>query len=283
MSEEAKPQAAETDEYILDSEEVTENDVTTTEEAQPEPETKPETNEAATTGENRDEKIKFDEKQQEWINSTLARQKREQREIEKRAEEAERRAKELEAKLPQSKRPELPPEPDPYSDTYKEDLGAYAEAFAAQQAWDARERAESEENLRKEREDAEQKYTTYTQTVGDYTDRAEKLGLSKEQLAQAGKAVADYDLPDRVAWFILRDPQGPLITKYLAQDNVALQKLADLAREDADFAIAEIAATIRPKAAGSRPKPNLPPDPHETLFGQGAREKQPGPPGATFE
>lgn len=227
-----------------------------------------------------EKKVEFSEEQQAIFNDAIAKKTFKQREAERKAEDLARRLAELEAKVPQETRPEIPPIPNRYDDQLEAKLKARDEAIAQAAAWDARDRARSEARLQQEREQTIKQQQDFSQTVTSYTERAEKLGLSKEDLANAGKAVAAFNLPDSVARFILKDPQGPLITKYLAQNPAVLESL--VAQEDF-MAIAEIAAEIKPKAAGLKPKPNLPPDPAETLSGLGAREKERGPKGATFE
>lgn len=284
MSEENTLQAAAEESYVLDSEESTQDEAQNPEVETPKDEPAKEqpegTDPAAKTGESPEEKIAFDEKQQEWLNSREAKHKRRERELEQEREKLAREMEELRQKLPKETRPEIPPIPDRYDDDYADKIRAREEAIAKQAAWDLSERQRSEEALRIQQEKAQQQQQALTNTIQTYSDRAGKLGVSKDELKQAGEMVAAYNLPNEVALFILEDDQGPLITQYLARNLSEAEALRGMTPYQA---VAKIAADIKQKAIASKRKPNPPPDPHETLNGVGAREKQIGPPGATFE
>lgn len=274
MSEE-KLQAAAEDSFVI------ENDEVETPSTEPQQETTPEeSGSAPDTGENQEEEIKFDEKQQAKINDIVAKKTFKQREAEREAERLRQELEEIRKQVPQQTRPDIPPIPDRYDDQYEQKLKARDEAIQKAVAFDMAERVRSEQRVQSERETMRRQQEAFNQAVTSYTDRAEKLGVTKAELEQAGKLVASYNIPDMVAAFVLDDDQGPLITKYLSRNPLELEQLKSLPPHQA---IAHLATAIKPKASGLKPKPNLPPEPTETLKGLGAREKERGPEGATFE
>jgi len=235
----------------------------------------------APEGEEKPSKIEFTEEQQRVFNDAIGKKTAKLREAERKAEEAERRAKELESKLPQETRPEVPPPPDPYDDDYEAKIRERDEAVARQVAFDAR----KEE---RERIAQEQAYKTQQEALAEhnkkvqaYSDRADTLGVSKDELMAAGQVVGDSGLNDALVNYILADEHGPLITKYLASNPMELDNISSM---DVGSAAVHVATAIKPRLEALKPKPSSAPDPAPELNGMGAPPTQhPALEGATFE
>jgi hypothetical protein len=222
----------------------------------------------------------FSEKQQAKFNEEIARKVAKQREAERKATQLEQEAEALRLKVQQYEapvRPDIPPPPDPYDEGFSEKV-RYRDAMIARQAqFDAHQAYLQQQQavIQQQRQQAEQdKLRT---TVTTYSEKAEKLGISAQELAQAGQIVAAYGISNEVAEHILNDEQGPAITRYLAKNPLEMDKVMGMTPLKAAV---YIESTI--KAAAKSPQ-KMAPEPTETLRGSGAREKERGPKGATFE
>jgi hypothetical protein len=248
---------------------------------QPEPEA--EDDEPKAEGEDQPHKVEFSEEQQRVFNETIGKKTAKMREAERAAEQERQRREQLEQELNQLKaprRPEIPPAPDPYDDDYEQQLAARDEALLKRAQFDAMEQARQQQAQyaqQQAQQEAEQKLNT---TVKTYAERAGKLGIKPEDLQRAGSYVGQVGLDDSVARYILNDEQGPSITVYLASNPLELDAIRQM---DPMQAAVHIATTVRDRAASSRPKPSLAPDPVESVSGSGLPEGQRGPKGATFE
>ena len=117
-------------------------------------------------------------------------------------------------------------------------------------------------------------------SIDDYSGRAKKLGISDKELEVAGNTVYEYGINDHVTKYILSDEHGPLITKYLSENPVAMESLHNLPPISAG---AFIESQVKPQAIKLRPVTTNAPEPVETLTGAGVQPAQRGPKGATFE
>ena len=117
--------------------------------------------------------------------------------------------------------------------------------------------------------------------VESYDKQVVKLGLNAEEVRKAGDVVVSYGISGELAEFIAGDSDGPLITKYLANNPLELDDLRNMSPIQAALKInsdiRSAASTLKPQATGA-------PDPAETLSGRGAGEKvSPLIKGANFE
>jgi len=222
----------------------------------------------------------FSEKQQAKFNEEIARKVAKQREAERKASQLEQEAEALRLKVQQYEapiRPDIPPPPDPYDDgfaekvRYRDAMIARAAQYDAHQAWQQNQQAMAAQ----QRQQAEQ--DKLRDTVTTYSEKAEKLGISAQELAQSGQIVAAYGISNEVAEHILNDDQGPAITRYLAKNPLEMDKVMGMTPLKA---AAYIEATIKP---ATQSPPRLAPEPTESLRGSGARERERGPKGAVFE
>ena len=211
-------------------------------------------------------KVEFDERQQKWINHKLAEERRERQRLEKEREEALARAEELASKIPEPTRPEVPPVPDRYD--YEDDTAWQA---AIQQRdrvlqeaveWDTRARYQQEQEQQRQQQRQAEAQQALVEKAKKYDERIDQLGVSREELAQAGQAVAQhFQLGTAMHEFLLTDPHGPAITNYLGNNLMELDKVRQM---DPMSAAIYIEKEIREKATRRRPVDTAP-DPVGTL------------------
>lgn len=103
-----------------------------------------------------------------------------------------------------------------------------------------------------------QKMQKLQERVTTYVERADKIGISKEALAEAGNAIEPFmseDLRDT----ILEDEDGPALTVYLHENVSDLSALLEASKESpyrAGQAIERMRAKL---TSAKKPKSNLPP------------------------
>lgn len=223
----------------------------------------------------------FSEKQQAKFNEEIARKVAKQREAERKAQALEEELAATKARVQQYEapvRPDIPDPPDPYEPdfaqkvAYRDALIARAAQFDGQQAYMRhQEQQQAQERIQREQD-------RLRETVTTYSDTAEKLGISAQELAEAGKSVQAFGINDDLAGHILSDEMGPGITVYLAKNPLELDKLSAMSPLKA---AAYIESHIKPNA--KRPPPKLAPEPTESVKGSGAREGERGPKGTVYE
>jgi len=243
----------------------------------------PTTQDAATetapdSGENHDNKPLFSEEQQKVVNSIAAKKAFEVKEARREAEELKKQLEDVRSKIPQETRPAIP-DVDPYSDSYEDDLRKRDEAIRQAVLYDKQQEYKAEQDSKAKLEAESKKKEEFAKTVNTYNERAVKLGVSEAELQAAGNAVVNYGINEQVASFILNDDQGPLITKYLAQNPLELETLSQL---DPMNAAIRIQTEIKQKASTLGVKTPTAPNPVEPLSGSGMPLKEKGPKGATY-
>lgn len=232
-------------------------------------------------GENQDEKITFDDGQQKVFNEAIGKKTAKLREMERRAEEAEQRAKDLEAKIPKQARPEIPPMPDPYSDSYEDECQRRDKAIADQVSFDSQQESRLRQEQANQQQAEKDSYNDLMEKTKTYTKRAESFGIKAEVLQAAGQAVANYGISEDLGGYILQDPDGPLITAHLASNPIELDNIRSM---DIGSAAVRIETVIKPQLESLKPKPSGAPDPTRILGGNGVAKKgNPLIAGATFE
>lgn len=228
-----------------------------------------------------DDHSKNDDGVQKAINKQHAKFREEERkriEIEK---EAKALREKLEAFEAEKAKVTIPDYPDPYDDDYDERLKAREEAIKRQAIQEAKEQSLHEQ--RKAQEDAAKKaeQERFDSVVAGYSSRVTALGLSPDEIRAAGEKVVSYGIDSQLAEHILKQEDGPLITKYLADNPIVLDELRHMTAIDAAM---KINSDIRKVASVNKPQASTAPDPAETLTGRGAGEKvSPFIAGVTFE
>jgi dsDNA-specific endonuclease/ATPase MutS2 len=214
-----------------------------------------------------EQKVQFDERQQEKVNELIGSKVAKQREAERRAEELEAQLQELKSRQPVETAPAVPEVPNP-DDYYGDDAGLqnamkeYGEAIAKRAEYDARiaanEERQRQQALEQQRKDAQAQY----ERQAKYVETAKTFNITPEQINSDAASVSPYlgkDMQDH----IVSDPQGPLIVNYLAKNPIALDEL----RSMSPFAVgAYIEAKIRPAIASTR-KTTQAPKPVEIVGG----------------
>ena len=124
----------------------------------------------------------------------------------------------------------------------------------------------------------QQKFNTDLQA---YTKSAEKNGIDRVELQQAASAVESYGITPNLTLAILEDPDGPLMTKYLAANPQEVTRLVNMNPYTAGAHL----ATLRSKAAALKPKTSSTPKPTTDISGSGGEPDRQSPliKGATFE
>lgn len=213
-------------------------------------------------------KVEFDAEQQEVFNREIGRKSAQVHEERRKAEAAQARIAELEAAIPKTERPEVPPIPDQYDEDYAKKIEARDKAISEAASFDAAERIRSEGALKQQQEAQRIQQEEFNKGVSDYTDRAVKLGIKPEELQAAGSQLNQYGIDDQVAAYILDEAIGPQITVYLSKNPALMDEISRLSPINA---VAKIAAEIKPLAAAMSKQVKLPGDPTETLSGMGAK------------
>lgn len=202
----------------------------------------------------------------------------EARQARREKDELAKRLADIEAQKPKQVRPNVPEVPDPYDDDYEAKVRARDEQLFKQAEFDAQQRlmqAQAQQAQIAEQQKAAQERE---KTITEYSKRAIALGVTTEELQQAGARLQGMVSPD-VEGYILESDKGPLITKYLASNPLELDKLAQLPPMQAG----EYMATVKAKAAEfGQKKVTTAPEPVETIQGGGAAPER-GPRGAKFE
>ena len=240
------------------------------------------------SGDNHEEKITFSPEQQAVFDKEIAKKVFKAKEVEREAErkEAEFQAqlRELEAKLPKEQEPEIPDMPDRYAfeddEQFAKAVQERDEKIAAKIRFDAQQEAAQAQELKQQQAQREQQQQALVKVAENYDLNAKKLGVTPEELASSGQVLNTYGVSVEIADYILRDDQGPLITKYLAsnpQEMDSLFKLSPLEQA------ARIATVIKPNASNLKPKTTDTPDPQDKVSTGIIPNAQRGPKGATFE
>lgn len=268
---------------MTDAAELTVEPSVTTEQSQPEsvevsgssPEQTPESN---------DGKVTFSPEQQAVLDKVVAEKTFKLREIERQNEALQHQMQTIQQQQPTATAPTVPDIPDPYQfDTDEEYRAAVVnrdkkiEELATFKQQEAIQAAQLQQQQQLQLQQQQQQLLTDVQT---YTERATKLGINQVELQQAGNQIAAYGINDQLTQFILKDDQGPLITKYLASNPTTLEQLSQL---DPMSAAVYIATDVKTKAAGLKPKVPTAPEPVEPLRGNGVPPSKRGPAGATFK
>jgi len=199
--------------------------------------------------------------------------------------EQKRRADELAAEVERLKeltlpaKPSIPQIPDPYADNFDELMGNRDKAIQEVAQYNANAAAQQQFAQQQQQLSQQQEQNRLNQSVATYAGRAEKLGVSAEELQVAGNTVAAYGISDELALHVLADEQGPQITTYLARNPAELEKLRDMPAIQAGI---YIATNIKDKIKATSGISNAP-DPADSLSGGGTAPKDDGPAGVKYE
>jgi len=194
-------------------------------------------------------------------------------------EAAEAEVINLKSKLPNIQKPVIPDLPDPYDEDYDVRIKQRDEAIKNAAIYEANEEARNNQLKSQHQAEQERKKNELVKSVETYSGRAKELGISENELAVAGKAVAAYGMLDDVAHFILSDDKGPAITTFLARNPSELESISKLSPMQAAVHINNV---IKPKLQ-LKNKISAIPEPADTLSGGGVTRSERGPKGAKYE
>lgn len=204
-----------------------------------------------------------------------------EREAKRQAEDAKRELEEL-RRASAPKAPSAPSAPDRWSydsdEDFNEALEEYVNKKAEVTAYETQKRMQEDQQAEALRQQHMQQQQALSEKAQAYSSRAKDLGVSAEELQQAGSMIQAFGIRDDVVAAILEDADGPLITKYLASNPQSIDALNGSTWLNGQ----EVFNRIKQNASGLKPKTSAAPPPPEVLTG-GAPQQQRGPNGATFE
>jgi hypothetical protein len=266
--------------YLIEQDEPLETEDQEEQEETPDPDSESATDSGNSTHE---KQVEFTEEQQKVFNDAVGKKVFKLREKEREAETLRRRLEELEAKIPQQGRPVVPESPDPFalSDVeYRQKLVQRDQAIREAAAWEAQQQALQWQRQQAQLEQQQRQQERQQTEVMAYADRAKKLGVAAAELQEAGTLVAGYGIDPALVEMILADDHGPLLTKYLAKNQLELERLVQM---PVTMAAVRLATDLKAKAVAMKPKVTKTPDPLNQPRNSGVSPKPRGPSGATFE
>jgi hypothetical protein len=266
--------------YLIEQDEPLETEDQEEQEETPDPDSESATDSGNSTHE---KQVEFTEEQQKVFNDAVGKKVFKLREKEREAETLRRRLEELEARIPQQGRPVVPESPDPFalSDVeYRQKLVQRDQAIREAAAWEAQQQALQWQRQQAQLEQQQRQQERQQAEVMAYADRAKKLGVAAAELQEAGTLVAGYGIDPALVEMILADDHGPLLTKYLAKNQLELERLVQM---PVTMAAVRLATDLKAKAVAMKPKVTKTPDPLNQPRNSGVSPKPRGPSGATFE
>jgi hypothetical protein len=266
--------------YLIEQDEPLETEDQEEQEETPDPDSESATDSGNSTHE---KQVEFTEEQQKVFNDAVGKKVFKLREKERESEALRRRLEELEARIPQQGRPQVPESPDPFalSDVeYRQKLVQRDQAIREAAAWEAQQQALQWQRQQAQFEQQQRQQERQQTEVMAYADRAKKLGVAAAELQEAGTLVAGYGIDPALVEMILADDHGPLLTKYLAKNQLELERLVQM---PITMAAVRLATDLKAKAVAMKPKVTKTPDPLNQPRNSGVSPKPRGPSGATFE
>lgn len=191
--------------------------------------------------------------------------------------QAERkRRQELEQQLLEREKPKEVAQPS--ADTAIDDPEEFSRQLAAREQY-LRDLADHDAKIKAitQAEEAKQKQLS-EQRVSQYQKRAAALAVDNAKLVQSENIVGSVLRSQEVANFLLDHKYGPQLAIHLAENPSELYSVASMAPMDAAIQLENISRRF------NKPTNTPGPDPHDTISGRGAPEKEnPLLKGATFE
>ena len=221
-----------------------------------------------------EDQVTFDERQQAKINSLIGEKVAKTHEERRRAEQLETELTALKARIPEPTVPEVPSLPNP--NDYYGDPDGY-NATLAQRDKAIQERAEFDTRNRLIND---QRQAATRQAIATYAEAAKSFGIGAEQMQKDAHQVMQIGIDPMLSDHIVSDPQGALITNYLAKNVLELDRMRSMSPMAASVYIAN---EVKPKLASAK-KISSAPSPANVVGGGGAPMKVPSSiKGAKFE
>lgn len=188
-----------------------------------------------------------DPKVRERVNQ-LTREKWDER---RKRESLEKRLQELEAK----NQPSLEEVEAPDADLAVDDPKAFAEQQRKYSEYLTKKAEREYQDKQRQEQSKAQQQQELEEKVGNYTKRAQKLGIGMDDLRKASDQISQVGVHDDVVNFILDDDDGPAITAHLGSNLEDLLAVAEASPLKAVAHIERMRAKIARKPKSSPPKP----------------------------
>jgi len=159
----------------------------------------------------------------------------------------------------------IPDMPDAFDDDYEEKVKKRDEALVAQANFNAQNQAYLNQQQLIQQQEAQAKARKVQEAASSYSSKATELGIKPEELQSAANKVANYNLSDDLVMHILADPDGPLITKHLAEHSQDGYQLASMS----PYEVGTFLGDIKAKASALKPKKSSAPKPATNITGNG--------------
>lgn len=163
----------------------------------------------------------------------------------------------------------VPDAPDPYSETYKDDLAARDEAVRLKAEQDAQASIAESAKQRTEQAALETAQANAEVKIVAFDKRMIEHGLDPIEVKQAVDTLIKDGMTDTFQDILLEDPDGPLMVKYLEANPVETERLNGMSTLQL---VNHLNTEIRPKASLLKPKTSDAPDPPRSISGGGAKE-----------
>ncbi len=209
------------------------------------------------------------DKTQETIDKAIGKQHKKFRDEERRANGLEVELADAKSKLGQYQADEnqpvdIPKMPDQYDDDFNEQVEKRDEAIRRNAEITAQVAVNTQNQQNAQIAAQQKEVDVINNKVVSYTEKATGLGVTPQELQEAGNTVASYGIPADLTIALLDDPDGPLITKYLAANPLEIDSLKNMSTFQAALHIEKV---IRPKTDELKPKTSNTPAPQDDIEG----------------
>jgi len=195
---------------------------------------------------------------QEKIQQVINKKHREMMEAKEEADRLRKQLEQFNSQQKQDAAPEILPAPDPFDDDYDSKIKARDESIQRRAQWEA-ENAQRQQAQQRQQEELQRAQVEQVRSqMESYTAKAKSYGITNEELQSAANIVGQSGLSDDIALAILADEEGPLITKYLAANQL---EAYDIAQMSPIQAAQYLERKVRPKLAALKPKQSSAPKP----------------------
>ena len=176
----------------------------------------------------------------------------------------------------------VPDMPDAFDDDYDAKLRVRDEAIRANERYNAQNQMHQQQQQHTQQQAAQARQQEVNDSMIAYSNKAVDFGINQNELQAAGNAVAGYGLSEDLIFHILKDSDGPLITKHLAANPQDGYQLATMS----PYEVGSFLGDVKKRASALKPKKSSAPNPATNLQGNGADPdagKYKYSDGATFE
>lgn len=192
-----------------------------------------------------------------------------QRQAERQAAEYQKQLAELQARLPKEQAPQVPPMPDQWDDDYDRKVVERDQAMIRLAEYKATQKFIRQQEDQRRQVAAAKAQAEYMERVHSFAERAQKIGLSPQDLQEAAQKVAAFGIDPQIENYVIGLDNGPAVIAHLARNPIEQQMINSLSPMDAAVYIktelsAKLSAPVRKTQA---------PAPVETLNGNGAPQK----------